>query len=109
MLRCIPLALLVAIILTAPAGACRLKAKGPFDGAGRPHGEWRIMHCDGTEASGQFWDGGQHGARAIRHLDGRTGDWGYANGRKDGTRTYRYPDGSRVHGEGRACWKACGR
>lgn len=97
LLRCVPLAL-AAAILAAPAGACP-DAKGPSDGDGLPHGEWRIVHCDGTEATGQFRHGDEHGSWTVRYPDGRTGDGGYANGRKDGPWTYRYPEGSRVHGE----------
>ena len=97
MLRCILLAL-AAEVLAAPGGACAPDARGAFDGDGPPHGEWRIVDCDGTEAAGRFRQGDRHGYRTLRYPDGRADEGGYANGRKDGAWTYRYPDGSRVHG-----------
>ena len=95
MLGCILLAVAIA---AAPAGACTPDASGPLDGDGLPHGEWRIVHCDGAEAAGGFRHGGRHGSWTLRYPDGRTGEGSYANGRKEGAWSYRYPDGSRVHG-----------
>ncbi|MCY4555239.1 MAG: hypothetical protein OXF79_02375 [Chloroflexi bacterium] len=89
---------LTAAALAAPVGACTLDAKGPFDGDGLPHGEWRIVHCDGTEARGRFRHGDQYGSWTVRYPDGRTSAGSFASGRREGAWTYRYPGGSQVHG-----------
>ena len=89
--RTIPLA-----PLAAPAGACGLDAQGPFDAGGRPHGEGRIVHCDGTDAAGTFRHGDRHGSWTIHFPDGCTGAGTFANDRRDGRWSYRYPDGSLV-------------
>ena len=97
MLPLIPLALAVTLIVS-PAGACPLEAQGPFDADGRPHGEWHIVHCDGTEAAGRFRHGDRHGSWTVHYPDGRTGEGAFVSDRRDGRWTYRYPDGSRVFG-----------
>lgn len=98
MLPLIPLALAVALV-ASPAGACPLEAKGPFDADDRPHGGWRIVHCDGTEAAGRFRHGDRHGsAWTVRYPDGRTGEGEFVSDRRHGHWIYRYPDGSRVFG-----------
>ena len=89
---------LTAAVLAAPADACTPNVTGTFDGNGLPHGEWHIVHCDGTEARGRFRHGDRDGSWEVRYPDGRTGAGSFANGRREGAWTYRYPDGSRVRG-----------
>jgi len=98
MLRSILLAL-AFVLLGAPGAACELNARGPFDASGRPHGKWRIVHCDGTKASGAHGHGDRHGLwTTIRSPDGRTGAGTFVNDRRDGRWCYDYPDGSRMFG-----------
>lgn len=89
---------LAAWLSTGDVNACSTESDGSFDGDGLRHGKWRIVHCDGIEASGTYRHGDHYGPWKVRYPDGMTGESGYSAGLKDGAWVYRYPDGSRTSG-----------
>lgn len=99
---CLALLLWIAEALLASANGCEREAHGPRDLNGLPHGEWRIVACDGTETIGTLDRGRWHGAATVKRPDGRVDIGAYAEGRKDGYWTYGAADGASTAGDYRA-------
>ena len=96
------LLLWIAGALLALASGCEREAKGHYDENGLPHGEWRIVLCDGTETTGMLDRGRWHGPVTVKRPDGRVDIGYYAEGRKDGHWTYGAADGASTAGDYRA-------
>lgn len=67
MIRCFPFVLAGVATLIELVSVYPLDAEGLFDGDGLPHGEWRIVHCDGIETTGRFRQSDQHGFWTVRN------------------------------------------
>lgn len=72
------LLLWIAEALLGPASGCEREAKGPRDENGLPHGEWRMVACDGTETIGTLDRGRWHGVVTVKRPDGRVDIGRYA-------------------------------